>query len=39
MITTVVIADAPMDIASPVSSRATIIVTPELLLKRRAQLH
>jgi hypothetical protein len=39
MITVVVIADASMDIASPASSHATVVVTPELLLERRAQLH
>jgi hypothetical protein len=38
MITAVIIVDAPVDVASPTSSHAAI-VTPELLLECRAQLH
>jgi hypothetical protein len=39
MIAAVVIADAAVDVMSPASSRATIVVAPDLLLKRRTQLH
>jgi hypothetical protein len=39
MITAIVITDAVVDIMGPTSSHATIIVTPELLLERRVQLH
>jgi hypothetical protein len=38
MVTTVVVADALVDVTSSVSSRAAIVATPELLLERRAQL-
>jgi hypothetical protein len=34
MITTIVIADAAVDVTSPVLSHATIIATPEFLLER-----
>jgi hypothetical protein len=36
MITVVIIADVPVDIMSPTSSRTTVITTLELLLKRHA---
>jgi hypothetical protein len=39
MIAAVVITDAAVDIVSPVSSCATIIAAPELLLERCTQLH
>jgi hypothetical protein len=39
MITSAVIIDALVDVASPASSHATVVATPELLLERRAQLH
>jgi hypothetical protein len=39
MITAVVIADAAVDVMSPASSCAAIIVTPELLFERRVELH
>jgi hypothetical protein len=39
MITTVIITDVPVDVVSPVSSRAAIVATPELLLECRTQLH
>jgi hypothetical protein len=35
MISAVIIADAPVDVTSPVSSRAVVIATLELLLDRR----
>jgi hypothetical protein len=38
MITSVVVADAAVDVASSMSSRAAIVATPELLLERSAQL-
>jgi hypothetical protein len=38
MITVVVVADAVVDVASSTLSRAAIIVTLEVLLKRRVQL-
>jgi hypothetical protein len=38
-ITAVVVTDAPMDVTSPASSRTAVVVTHELLLKRRARLH
>jgi hypothetical protein len=39
MITAVVVANAPVDVASPASSRAAVVATPELLLEHHAQLH
>jgi hypothetical protein len=39
MITTIIIADAAVDVASPTSSCAAIIVTPELLFEHRAELN
>jgi hypothetical protein len=39
MVTAVVLVDAPVDIASPALSHVAVITTPELLLKRRTQLH
>jgi hypothetical protein len=38
MITTIVIADAAVDVMSSTSSRAAIVATPELLLEHHAQL-
>jgi hypothetical protein len=39
MITTVVIVDAAVDVASPASSRATVVAALELLFEHYAQLH
>jgi hypothetical protein len=38
MITTIVIADATVDVVSSMLSRAAIVATPELLLERRVLL-
>jgi hypothetical protein len=38
MITAVVVADVAVDVAGFTSSRAAVIVTPELLLEGRTQL-
>jgi hypothetical protein len=38
MITTIVVADSEVDIASSTSRRAAIVATPELLLEHCAQL-
>jgi hypothetical protein len=35
MITAVIVADAPVDVASPASSRAVVVATPKFLLERR----
>jgi hypothetical protein len=39
MVTAVIVANAMMDVASPTSGCTIIVVTPELLLKCRMQLH
>jgi hypothetical protein len=38
MITTIVVADATVDVVSSMLSRAAIVATPELLLERRVLL-
>jgi hypothetical protein len=39
MITAVIVVDAAVDIAGSTSSRTAVVVTPELLLEGRVQLH
>jgi hypothetical protein len=39
MITAVIIADVPVDVASPASRRTAVVTTPELLLESYVQLH
>jgi hypothetical protein len=36
MITTIIIADAAVDVVSPASSHTAVVASPKLLLERRA---